>query len=322
MVMLSGVDYCFELMNFEYCWLIGGCDVIGQWVDVVLLEVVWQGYVLLLDYVFFIGEIVKCMFELVFLNCLFDVLLEQWFLDFVYQLICDDFGVVMYIFVQGLDVMEWVCVESYQCFLINELNYWVKNMLVLIQLIVGQMLCGVFLKDEVLWLINVWILVLLWVYDVLMQENWDGVDLCSIIDSVISVFCDWGDVFCIDGLDLCFGLCVVLVVVFVVYELGMNVLQYGVLFVFEGQVSICWCVDDCDIFWLEWVEIGGLLVIFVSCMGFGLCLIFEVLLQELYGVVYIDYWFIGMVFVLESLVVVVSDKFFYCGEVDGMYFDC
>ncbi|MTH66195.1 HWE histidine kinase domain-containing protein [Paracoccus shanxieyensis] len=321
MAMLSGADHRFELMNPEYRRLIGGRDVIGQRVDVALPEVARQGYVLLLDHVFSTGETVKRMSEPVFLNRSPDAPLEQRFLDFVYQPIRDDSGAVTHIFVQGSDVTERVRAESHQRFLINELNHRVKNTLASIQSIVGQTLRGASSKDEALRSINARILALSRAHDVLTQENWDGADLRSIIDSATSAFRDRGDAFRIDGPDLRLGPRAALAVALAVHELGTNASQHGALSAPEGQVSIRWRVDDRDIFRLEWAETGGPPVTPASRTGFGSRLILEVLPQELQGAAHIDHRPTGTVFVLESPVAAVSDKPLYRGEADGTHSD-
>lgn len=96
-----------------------------------------------------------------------------------------------------------------------------------------------------------------------------------LIDIVLIQFLFF-ECFRVFGLDLEIGLCVVFFVVFLMYELGINVFKYGVWLNGIGMVLVSWeieCQNDQDVFILYWWEMGGLLVFFFQMKGFGLKLI-------------------------------------------------
>lgn len=92
-----------------------------------------------------------------------------------------------------------------------------------------------------------------------------------------------------------FVLClkVVVVLVMVLYELGINVVKYGVLLVDEGYVDLIWNLID-DGFVIEWNECNGLFVVLLSCWGFGVWMIDWVLVSDFDGKV-------EMIFVYRGL---------------------
>ncbi|MET0328559.1 MAG: PAS domain-containing protein [Luteimonas sp.] len=103
MAMLTGPDHIFQYVNPAYRQLIGGREVVGRPVADALPEAVQQGYLALLDQVYrtataFSADGAKFVVQ----NGSGSASVER-FLDFVYQPISDEHGVVG-IFVQGVDV--------------------------------------------------------------------------------------------------------------------------------------------------------------------------------------------------------------------------
>ncbi|HWJ73823.1 MAG TPA: PAS domain-containing protein [Kaistia sp.] len=104
MAILRGPRHRFELVNPRYRQMIGHREVIGQEVADAIPEVVGQGFIDLLDRVYVTGE--------PFIGQSVPISLvrepgsapEPRFLDFVYQPIRDNDGVVSGIFVEGIDV--------------------------------------------------------------------------------------------------------------------------------------------------------------------------------------------------------------------------
>lgn len=105
---LKGKDHTFEMANDPYMQLIGHRDIIGKTVANALPEVIAQGYITLLDDVYntkkpFIGNEIK-----VFLQRSKKAILEERYINFVYQPIHEVEGLVSGIFVHGVDVTEQV----------------------------------------------------------------------------------------------------------------------------------------------------------------------------------------------------------------------
>ncbi len=104
MTMLSGPDHRIQLANPGYLRLVGGRDVVGKTVAEALPEVRGQGFLELLDSVFRSGEAYAATGARYDLPAADAAPPESRYLDFVYQPIKDDEGVVTGIFVEGHDV--------------------------------------------------------------------------------------------------------------------------------------------------------------------------------------------------------------------------
>ncbi len=110
--MLSGPEHRFELANQAYLRLIGKRDILGRTVAEVVPESIEQGYLILLDQVFRSGEaFVSKGAKLVF-NSEPGALLNERYLDFIYQPVKNDDGAVTGIFVEGADVTDRALAEA------------------------------------------------------------------------------------------------------------------------------------------------------------------------------------------------------------------
>lgn len=110
MAMLSGPEHVFELVNAAYIELIGGRDPTGKSVRKALPEITGQGFIDLLDRVYSTGE------PFVGRSVAVDLqhgqgVIEQRLVDFVYQPVRDESGMVSGIFVEGQDVTDRVRAE-------------------------------------------------------------------------------------------------------------------------------------------------------------------------------------------------------------------
>ncbi len=106
LAIMSGPKHRFELVNASYVRLIGGRDVIGMEIAVVLTEAVDQGYVALLDGVYRSGKAFNST------GARFAIApgpgepAVDRYLDFVYEPVRDDDGTVTGVFCEGHDVTE------------------------------------------------------------------------------------------------------------------------------------------------------------------------------------------------------------------------
>ncbi|MEG1328359.1 MAG: PAS domain-containing protein, partial [Janthinobacterium sp.] len=105
MALLRGPRHVFELANEHYLRLVGHRDLLGKPVEVALPEVKAQGFIELLDQVYRTGEPFEGRQVKVDLQTA-DGQTGQRQIDFVYQPIKDDEGVVTGILVEGIDVTE------------------------------------------------------------------------------------------------------------------------------------------------------------------------------------------------------------------------
>lgn len=309
MAMLSGADHRFDMLNPEYRKLIGNREVLGQSIAEALPEIADQGYVELLDDVFASGETVRRMSEQVFFKWNLAGPLEERFVDFVYQPIRDETGTVTHIFVQGSDVTERVRAENHQKLLVNELNHRVKNTLTSIQSIVSQTLRSVRTKEEASGAISARILALSRAHNVLTNENWDGADLKTMVDSALEAFQTEGrKAIRIAGPTLRVGPHAAMSIALALHELATNAVKYGALSTDSGTVDVTWRISDPGNFEMDWTEQGGPPVVKGDRRGFGSRLILQVLPRELRGVAEIDYLPSGIAFTLNTSLEAVSDK--------------
>lgn len=309
MAMVSGRDHRFEMVNPEYRKLIGNRDVEGKTIAEALPEVAEQGYVELLDEAFTSGRPVRRISEQVHLKRSEDGPLNERFVDFVYQPIRNETGAVASIFIQGSDVTERVRAENHQRLLINELNHRVKNTLASIQSIVSQTLRGVQTKDEASKAISARILALSRAHNVLTDENWDGADLKTMIDSAMEAFQQEGRrAIHSNGPVLRLGPHAALSIALALHELATNAVKYGALSTSQGTVTIQWAAEQDGKFTLIWLEAGGPIVGEGDRSGFGTRLLLKVFPLELRGTADIDYRTGGIVFTLTSTVEAISDQ--------------
>ncbi len=106
MCVLRGPDHVFELTNGAYLKLVGQRDLIGKQVREAFPEVEGQNFFEMLDSVFATGEPVEGRSRPIQLQR--NGRQEQRYLDFIYQPIADEQGVVTGIFVEGYDVTDRV----------------------------------------------------------------------------------------------------------------------------------------------------------------------------------------------------------------------
>ena len=309
MAMVSGPDHRFEMINPEYRSLIGGRDVVGMLLADALPEVVEQGYSALLDHVLASGETVKKISERILLRRTDGERLDERYVDFVYQPIRDETGKVANIFIQGSDVTERVRAENHQSLLINELNHRVKNTLSSIQSIVSQTLRSVPTKEEASTAITNRILALSRAHNVLTEENWNGANLHTMVESSLEVFQEQDrKTFIIQGPELRIGPHAALSIALALHELAINAVKYGALSSPVGMVEIRWTVEDDGQFLFTWTETGGPVVVPNDYRGFGSRLILKILPLELRGRAESDYRPSGLVFTLATSLEAITDS--------------
>lgn len=106
MCVLSGPEHRFELMNDAYFQLVGHRSIIGMTVREGLPELAGQGFYELLDNVFRTGETFIGRGLEIDLQRTPNAAIEKAFLNFVYQPIRDETGVISGIFVEGSDITD------------------------------------------------------------------------------------------------------------------------------------------------------------------------------------------------------------------------
>ena len=138
MALLTGPEHRFEILNAAYHRLVGGRDIVGKPISQALPELGDQGFFDILDTVFSTGEPFEGRQSRVQLQTGPNRLMENLYLNFVYQPIRDSSGAVAGILVQGYDVTDSVRAAERQKLMIDELNHRVKNTLATVQSIAVQ----------------------------------------------------------------------------------------------------------------------------------------------------------------------------------------
>jgi PAS domain S-box-containing protein len=112
MAMLTGPEHILEMANPGFMSLIYHRDVIGKPVAETLPEFADQGFVGLLDMVFRTGAAYRGSAARLVTQPAPGGLIDERFLDFVYQPVADDSGQVTGIFVSGADVTERTAAQA------------------------------------------------------------------------------------------------------------------------------------------------------------------------------------------------------------------
>ena len=102
---------------------------------------------------------------------------ELRYLDFIYQPIADERGVVTGIFVEGYDVTDRVKADQQRVLLINELNHRVKNTLATVQSLAMQTMRNTERSADARELFESRLTALARAHDVLTVESWEGAEL-------------------------------------------------------------------------------------------------------------------------------------------------
>jgi two-component sensor histidine kinase len=112
MAVLHGPTHVFELANIAYVRLVGPRDLLGKPIREALPEVEGQGFFELLDRVYTTGELFVGQGMGVKLRRTDDGPLQLRYVDFLYQPMVEDDGVISGIFVEGQDVTERVLAQA------------------------------------------------------------------------------------------------------------------------------------------------------------------------------------------------------------------
>jgi PAS domain S-box-containing protein len=106
MAMLRGPEHIFERTNRQYQELIGNRDVVGKPMRQALPEAEEQGFITLLDRVYETGEPFVATGRSLSVARIPGQPLEEHYLDFVYQPMCETDGTISGVLVLGVDVTE------------------------------------------------------------------------------------------------------------------------------------------------------------------------------------------------------------------------
>lgn len=236
-----GPEHRFVLANEAFVRLVGGRSLVGLTVAEALPEIVEQGFVDLLDEVYRTGEPHSGADAPVKLVQPGETAPELHYLDFIYQPMFADDGVVNGIFVQGHDVTAKVEAEQLHVLRQRELGHRLKNQLGVVQAIVAQTLRSAESPTLASQSIAQRLQALAAAHDVLIE----GVGRAGLVGEIVEraiafLEGEHGHRVHVSGQDLEIGSRPALALALLLHELATNAVKHGALSQERGTVSISW----------------------------------------------------------------------------------
>lgn len=180
--------------------------------------------------------------------------------------------------------------EARHAFLNAELQHRIKNMLAMVSAIASQTLKGSEIAER-RQVFTARIGALSHAHDILVQTEWKGASLRSVIEATLVTNAADAHCFSITGPDIELAPAKALSMTLAIHELATNAAKYGALSTPSGRVEIEWQIDsDADPrFSFRWREVGGPAVGTPTFEGFGSKLISRVLAADFNGQVRTQY---------------------------------
>jgi two-component sensor histidine kinase len=158
---------------------------------------------------------------------------------------------------------------DHQRLLLNELSHRVKNVLAVVQAIIGRTLSDERSIHEGRRSLGERVLALARAHELLMRTDWKGVSLTELIQTELQPFSNRVS---LEGPDIIIDGRVVQTIALVIHELATNAAKHGALSNDTGRVFLRWRVDDAADdarFKFRWEERGGPSVLPPTRKGFG-----------------------------------------------------
>ncbi len=179
--------------------------------------------------------------------------------------------------------------ERIQATLIAELNHRVKNVLATVTAIARQTFARATDIDSATKTFEARLRSMARAHDLLTRGSWEGASLNSIVREALSPYpADRIDIL---GPDTAVTPKLVVALSLILHELSTNAAKYGALSTEAGRIHISWSVEDMHPpkLFLNWIEVGGPVVVPPVRKGFGSRLIEGLLPGELGGSVDVTY---------------------------------
>ncbi len=290
MAVLMGHDLTYAQANNAYLQLIGHRQVVGKTLADALPEVVEQGFPDLLR-----GVMTSKVPHIdhaasVLLQRTPGAVLEERFLDFIFQPIVGPDGESVGVFVEGSDVTDRVLGDRQQKLLLDELNHRVKNTLSTVQAIADQTLRTNADPVSFREAFEARLMALSDTHNLLTATNWIGADLRQIAQLE---FRPYGSArYHLMGPAVALSPARALALGLLFHELATNAAKYGALSAGGGQVEVVWQVrgeDELQELEIDWREADGPPVTPPTRRGFGSRLIERSLQGQLGGEATLSY---------------------------------
>jgi PAS domain S-box-containing protein len=195
------------------------------------------------------------------------------------------------------DVTDQKAHEEQVHLLMREINHRAKNMLSLVQAIARQTAArdtGDFIER-----FTERIQALAANQDLLVQNEWQGVDVGDLVRAQLAHFADLvGSRITVHGPPVRLNAAAAQAIGLALHELATNAGKYGALSVDAGRVDVCWRLDG-DAFAMSWTECDGPRVSPPKRRGFGSTVVDSMVKQTVNGAVRLDYGSSGIVWNLS-----------------------
>jgi PAS domain S-box-containing protein len=185
------------------------------------------------------------------------------------------------------DVTDRKAYEDQILFLMHEVNHRAKNMLTLVQAVARQTAARE--PEDFIGRFNERIRALAANQDLLVQNQWQGVDVEKLVRAQLAHFADLiGSRITVHGSKLHLNATAAQAIGLALHELATNAGKYGALSTEAGRVDVGWWLDD-DALTMSWTERDGPPVRPPERRGFGTTVIDAMARQALGGEVQLDY---------------------------------
>jgi PAS domain S-box-containing protein len=284
---LSGPTHIFTFTSDSYMRLIGDRDAIGRPIAEVMPEVVEQGFVEILDRVYFDGDTHSAEGARLTLENEPGRPAQEFFLDFSYNPIRDSAGNITGVFVQGMDRTETFRATQRQRLMIDELNHRVKNTLATVQSIASQTLRSTSDVVTARQAFEARISALSRAHTMLSDRQWHNTEIGHLVHDELRAF--EREKLQVGGPVLVVNAKATVALALVIHELATNAAKHGALSVQEGTLAVNWRERDDESLLIDWVEDGGPPAVEPSRKGFGSRLLRTVITGEMGGTMDLRY---------------------------------
>ena len=285
MCVLRGADFRFELANTAFMALVGQRDLLGRPLREAIPEISGQIYLDLLEKVArtgeaFVGKQMRAEFER---RPGYGP--EEVFINFVYQPIFDDNGLVVGVFVDGNDVTSHVRAEKSQELLVRELHHRVRNTLATVQGVMNSTARTAETIEDYQWAFSGRISSLARTHALLTEEIQQFVSFPQLLRQEVGVYAEGlTDRVVLKGPDLELPSQLAVPLGMTIHELATNAYRHGALSLPNGCVTVTWSIlpaKEKRILVCHWVESGGPAVSPPVRKGFGSMILTRVLSQQI-----------------------------------------
>jgi len=180
-------------------------------------------------------------------------------------------GTLLELVVRNIDERNKLAAESQQQqdMLIHELNHRVRNILGLINSIIGQTATSVASVGEFKDILAGRIQALALAQNMLTERNWANTPFTSLLETELSAFVTQPDRVQIAGPEVLVTPKAYTTLTLLIHELITNAIKHGALSNSSGKIEICWAIDTGSNLELKWRETGVTIERAPERRGFG-----------------------------------------------------